>query len=217
MAILKQGILGGGSGSVASVVMTSWKGRNVLKSKPVSVANPQTEGQVAQRTSFKSTAQLGSVLLTGYVQKILNVISGNITGYNKFCSMNKTAFNSVGVFQPANFKVGGGQLPTVAAIDNVEATGAKNLTCDFTNIAGLPASRATDKSIFVAICPTTGDVWCSDGSNSRADYVSEMLLLTGGSDLLGGLQVYTYPAFVSADGRSISILTGGTAKTVTFT
>lgn len=216
MAILKQGILGGGSGSVASVVMTSWKGRNVLKAKPVSVANPQTEGQVAQRTSFKSVAQLGSTLLTGYVQKVLNVVSGNVTGYNKFCSMNKTAFSSVGAFVPANFKVGGGQLPAVASIDDAAVGVGDVLTFGFTNQAGLPATRDTDKAIFVAICGSTGDVWCSAGTDVRADETTDAILLTSGSDLTGVLQVHCYPAFVSADGRSVSVLSGGTAFNVNF-
>lgn len=216
MAILKQGILGGGSGSVASVVMTSWKGRNVLKSKPVSVANPRTEGQVSQRTSFKSIASLGSILLTGYVQKITNVISGNITGYNKFCSMNKSAFSSIGAFVPANFKVGGGQLPAVDSITAVEQSSNDSLSVVFTNPAGLPATRNSDKCVFVAICPTTNDVWCADGSVTRDNEEVVLQLLTSGSDLTGVLQVYTYPAFVSADGRSVSVLSGGTSKNVTF-
>jgi len=216
MAILKQGILGGGSGSVASVVMTSWKGRNVLKAKPVSVANPNTEGQAAQRTSFKSIAMLGSTMLTTYVQKVENVISGNITGYNRFCSQNKQAFSSIGAFVPANFKVGGGQLPTVSTIGTCTHNVSGTIAVEYTNASGLPATRSTDKAVFVVVVDSTGDVFVSDGSESRSNEEATCSRLSAGSDLTGELQCHVYPCFVSADGRSVSITSGGTAKTINF-
>lgn len=216
MAIIKQGILGGGSGTVGTVVMTAWKGRAIVKSLPLSVANPKSTGQVSQRTKFKSVTQLGSTLLTDYVQKIENVLSGNITGYNRFCSRNKAAFSSVGAFVPTSFFVGGGSRPSIAGISDVEVGAADALNIEYTRAAGEAATYDTDKAVFIAICPSTMDIWVSPGTENKSALTSSMALKTGGSDLTGELQVYFYPCLLSADGRGISVSQSGTMKLVTF-
>jgi hypothetical protein len=216
MAVIKQGILGGGSGSIGGVVMSAWKGRAILKAKPISVANPQTDGQVAQRTSFKAVAQLGALLLTSYVQKICNVVSGNITGYNFFVSQNKTAYNSLGVLVPANLKIGGGKIPLPSAIVSVIKGASNILTLSFTEYSGAPALRGDDNSYSIAICPTTGDVWVAPGDELRSDHVTQLSLITPGSDLSGELQVYCGMCFKSSNGRDVTVSTSLTSYDITF-
>ena len=46
MAKVRQGILGGFRGRVGNIVGTGWKGIAVMKSLPLTVANPRTAGQV---------------------------------------------------------------------------------------------------------------------------------------------------------------------------
>ncbi len=52
MAKLSKGILGGISGTVGNVVGGRWRGIDYIRSKPSSVKNPKTEGQLAQRMRF---------------------------------------------------------------------------------------------------------------------------------------------------------------------
>ena len=52
MGKIKQGILGGFSGKVGSVVGGSWKGISYMRGKAVSIKNPQTLRQMEQRTKF---------------------------------------------------------------------------------------------------------------------------------------------------------------------
>lgn len=52
MATFKQGIHGNFSGTVGNVVGSSWKGTGVMKIRPASVSNPNTEGQRNQRGRF---------------------------------------------------------------------------------------------------------------------------------------------------------------------
>lgn len=52
MGTIKQGILGGFSGKVGTVVGGTWKGIHYMRSLPSSVRNPRTPGQVKQRTKF---------------------------------------------------------------------------------------------------------------------------------------------------------------------
>ena len=55
MGIISQGILGGFSGKVGNIIGATWKGISYIRIKPVSVANPRTEGQVNQRNKFSAT------------------------------------------------------------------------------------------------------------------------------------------------------------------
>lgn len=52
MAIHKQGIHGGFKGRVGNVVGSTWKGLDVMKIRPASVANPNTVRQQDQRSRF---------------------------------------------------------------------------------------------------------------------------------------------------------------------
>ena len=52
MGTIKQGILGGFSGKVGTVVGSSWKGISYMRGQAQSVKNPRTAKQVAQRDKF---------------------------------------------------------------------------------------------------------------------------------------------------------------------
>jgi len=52
MGTIKQGILGGFNGRVGNVVGSTWKGKSVMKIRPASVTNPNTERQQNQRARF---------------------------------------------------------------------------------------------------------------------------------------------------------------------
>lgn len=88
MGIIKQGILGGFSGKVGSVVGTSWKGRAVMKAMPLSVANPRTTGQVTQRNRMTGIVHAAQMLLGGTIALCDNPFAGNISGYNRFVKRN---------------------------------------------------------------------------------------------------------------------------------
>ncbi len=52
MGTIKQGILGGFSGKVGTVVGSSWKGISYMRGQAQSVKNPRTAKQIAQRDRF---------------------------------------------------------------------------------------------------------------------------------------------------------------------
>lgn len=96
MGIIKQGILGGFSKKVGSVVGTSWKGIAVMKSMPQSVVNPKTTLQVNQRNAFKQTAKFASLLLTPAIQECWNRWAKRESGYNAFIKANIAAMKAAG-------------------------------------------------------------------------------------------------------------------------
>lgn len=58
MGTIKQGILGGFSGKVGTVIGSSWKGISYMKGRAQSTRNPKTAAQTMQRTYFKQLAAL---------------------------------------------------------------------------------------------------------------------------------------------------------------
>lgn len=53
MATIKQGALGGFSGKVGPITGSSWKGKAVIKARPLSVNDPNTVLQQQIRAKFK--------------------------------------------------------------------------------------------------------------------------------------------------------------------
>lgn len=88
MGVIRRGLLGGFSGRVGNIVGSSWKGIAVIKSLPLSVANPRTTGQVAQRTAFADTVGFASLLLSQFLKPLWDRFASQMSGYNAFVSAN---------------------------------------------------------------------------------------------------------------------------------
>jgi len=96
MAKIKQGILGGFSGSVANVVGSSWKGMAVMKSKPLSVANPRTAKQVAQRNAFKGASQTAAGCKANIIKPFWDKAAQYMSGVNAWMRDNVKNYSSSG-------------------------------------------------------------------------------------------------------------------------
>lgn len=88
MGVIKQGIQGGFSGKVGPHVGSSWKGINVMRAMPTSVANPNTEAQQEQRSAFKQTSMLASAILTTIIKPYWDRSAVKMSGYNLFVKTN---------------------------------------------------------------------------------------------------------------------------------
>ncbi len=82
MGKINQGILEGFSGKVGNVIGGNWKGIDYMRVKPANVANPQTEGQVDQRTKFSTVLQ--------FLQPLKDFVK---VGYKNY-AIKMTQFNS---------------------------------------------------------------------------------------------------------------------------
>lgn len=207
MAKIKQGILGGFSGKVANVVGTSWKGRAVMKSQPLSVANPRTALQTEQRGKFSEIAKLASSILTTFIQPVENPISGNVSGYNKFVKDNKNAFDALGNIVAENFGCGGGKLPNVEMPSPAVSASDAELNISWSNQNGLSPLRLTDV-VYVAGFKKDGKLlFISDGETTREDGEITISEIEGAGTITAGMEIDVLMALVSADGREVSVFT----------
>jgi hypothetical protein len=202
MAIISKGILGGISGKVANVVGATWKGIDYIRSKPSSVANPRTEGQVNQRNKFTVTLEFLQPNL-GFIQQ----------GYKNYASK-KSAFNAAMSYVLNNAIIG--TAPNFSVDLALGLLSRGNLSSPFNPTTDLATAgqvvfnwednsadgnaNPTDKAMVLVFNPSK----------------KESIYLVNGADRTVGVQVLSIPnsyagdtvelfmAFISADDSLVS-------------
>jgi hypothetical protein len=106
MAKILNGILGGGRGKVAGVVMGIWKGISYLKAYAVP-SNPNTVPQQAQRTKFGDFSTIMSNFNIAFIAQYFASILPKQSGFNAFFQRNYEFFTVGNLIEDwiANFKM----------------------------------------------------------------------------------------------------------------
>lgn len=85
MATFKKGILDGFNGRVGNVVGSTWKGKSVMKIRPATVTNPNTERQQIQRARFGMVGR--------FIQAHRNLIRIGFRAYSKDITTSNAAMS----------------------------------------------------------------------------------------------------------------------------
>jgi len=125
MGKIKQGILGGFSGKVAGVVGSSWKGINVMRAMPISVANPRTTAQITQRNKFSSSIYFAKKILSTAIKPLWDRWAVQMSGYNAFIARNIEFFGPDYLLQPANLVFSEGKM-AATPIDSITYDSVNN-------------------------------------------------------------------------------------------
>ncbi len=206
MATFDKGILGGFSGRVGPVVGSSWKGKDVMRSRP---RRRQTESSVKQLDQ-----QLRFSTGLGFLQPMTKLLEVTFKGY----ATDKTAFNSAFSYTLKN-AIGGktpdyfinydkalisrGTLPNADAVA-ATATG-KTVYFTWVDNSGIGSASASDQAVVVVYCKALNTAICNWQGPLRSEGAAQVDV-----SRLAGQTVETWLAFISADGRSVadSIYTG---------
>ena len=201
MGIIWQGILGGVSGRVGNVIGSSWKGIPVLKSRPLSVANPRTTQQVHFRDRLTKLVAIASPINSSIIIPLWNRFASRMSGYNAFIQANSEAFNSSMAFVPASFFIARGRM-AATAISNADIQ-AVNTQCLVTFSPTLDDSFQTeDDQPFVVITSSTGVLKAfSAGSFTRVEGEITVNAVPGSSFAVGDI---CFLAFRRPDGSIVS-------------
>lgn len=151
MAKVANVLIGKTSGSVGGTTFSSWRGINVLKSKPTIVANPQTDAQTAQRTAFSFLVAVFRIMV-GVLQLGFKEMAVKKSAFNAFQSHNlkeamDTSAPPTATFEPANFKISKGTITDTALLTNVADKSDAVINFTFANTAALPGQSATDRPL----------------------------------------------------------------------
>lgn len=158
MGVIKRGILGGFSGSVGNVVGSSWKGIATMKAKPLSVANPNSAGQVAQRTKMSNLVAFAKQILTAIIKPLNDRFASGMSGFNLFTQRNIDLFAADKPNPQADLVLSRGN---VAGYENL------NISADSSTDQAIPVwddntgignALATDVSFAIAQNRNTGEI-----------------------------------------------------------
>lgn len=201
MAVMKQGILGGLQNKIGSVVGSSWKGIAVLKSKPLSVANPKTAGQIAQRTKMTNIVAFAQIILADLIKPLWDRFASRMSGYNDFVQANIALFAAAMPSPVANFILSKGKMAETAITTAVADISDHRLALEWVDDSGQGLKLATDTVYALGFDANTGDVFFSAGVVTRAD---ANVNITFPATVLIGHAVHAYLAFRRADGTVVS-------------
>lgn len=202
MAVTQNNLIGAARGSAGNMTFSSWKGLNVLKNKPASVANPRSDGQVAQRSVITQLVaifrQVPSALRTAFRQ-----YATGMSAYNAFVKYNAdeafTISGAVATFVASSFNAAKGTLGALVDFARTLDTGR---TYDFTWTDNTGESNANASDIFhVLVISSNGlEVYEEDTTRTRAQASGSVTI--PGSWSLTGARFCGY--FVKADGSMAS-------------
>lgn len=204
MAVIKSGILGGLSGSIGNVTGSSWKGIAVLRTKPLSVANPNTPAQQAVRTPWASLTKLGSSITGSILQPVWNGIASKMSGYNMFLQKNaQLAFSFQGDFLPMGLSISPGTLPGAAiSVDEL----ASPTVMSFNVSTALPSVQALPTDKLYAIVVDSDGICLGSVSGTVARSAGSFSVVANRT-LVNGEKVNAYAFYMSADGKRIFVQT----------
>lgn len=198
MARVQNTLIGKSSGSVGGATFSTWKGINVLKSKAVTVANPQTQLQQNQRNRMTLLVAMfrgvAGALNIGYSK-----LATEMSAYNAFIKANLLPANFTGT-APSMDLVYPNLLTAKGTIGVTEITAATgtnssaNVTVTW-NPALEPLGSSVNDIAVAAVYNATQDVWGYVASAARSTGTTTVVMpenvVTG--DVLHGYLFFRNP------------------------
>lgn len=160
LSIVQNVVIGRSKQKIGNAVFTTWKGKNVLKSKPLTVENPKTDNQLMRRSALTQTVD--------YFRLISNVVSVGwkelavgMSEYNAFTS--NTLRNAFNYTSPPNatllfdsIKISKGTIAGTSISSASASAATDEVTINWSLGTLQPGQSNTDKALIVVIDPVTG-------------------------------------------------------------
>lgn len=201
MGVLKQGILGGFSGKVGNVIGGSWKGIATIRVMPISVANPQTAAQVAQRTKFTNVVEVAVILLANIIKPLWDRFASQMSGFNDFVAHNISLFATDTPSVVAEFKIARGKMAATAIDDAVSADGTANVVFTWTDDTG-SGYKLTDDEAYAVVYNVNSKLWGFSAAITDRDTETITVIMSAANTV--GDALHCYLAFRRADGTVAS-------------
>ena len=191
MAVTQNTLIGRSRNKIGGAVFRTWKGLNVLQSKPLTVANPDTVAQQFQRNKMRALVNMFRQYLA-FLRLSFNEFNNGTTPWATFVGKNlKAAFSGsppTPTFVPEDLIVSSGTLvnPSISSFSNPSG---RNISISWVDNSGQPGANASDRAVIV--CATgAGEVYfLTDGSN-RSD--ATMTVTVPGSTSLSSFECHFY-------------------------
>lgn len=201
MGRISKGILGGFQGLVGTVIGSSWKGIDYMRSKPARRTRTPTPAQAAQHARFALIMKWVQPLTALFMLTFRNY-AVHMTGVNNAVSyLIKNAITGTYPSYSIDYAmvlISRGDLPG-AMNAQVSAAGSGDIRFTWVDNSGTGMAKATDKSIVVVYCPDLKAAEYTTGGDTR-----DRQALIINANLFVGKVVHTFIGFISADGKEIA-------------
>lgn len=201
MARLPQGILGGVLGKVGNVVGSSWKGIAILKSRPLSVANPRTTAQVAQRTKMSNTVAFAQEILSSVIKPLNDRFAQQASGYNDFVRRNIHLFENAEPSPAANLKISVGKMVAVNPSAMIKSSHPDTVLIEYPKTLVDAFASADDLAYAVVQNVATKEIITYAGLASRSE---GEFIVKFSKGLAANDELQTWLAFRRVDGTVVS-------------
>jgi len=185
MGTIKQGILGGFSGKVGTVIGSTWKGITYMRGIALKIKNPKTDLQIAQRQKWSVT------------MKFLKAFTLMLQDSYRFLAVKMSAFNAA--FQEIIDNALQGTYPNIA-VDFPNAMLAKGSLPGALNATAASTVAAT---IAVTWLDNAGDLGALDTDTATIAVYSpaknEAVVVSGLATRVSNSQAVTVPSSFSGD------------------
>lgn len=201
MGKISQGILGGFSGKVGTVIGSTWKSIHYMRAIATSVKDSRTEKQLIQRSKF-----LASINFLKTVTPFVRI------GYRNY-AYRQSEFNAAMSYMLKYAVTGDGEQATIdfdktllaqgsltTATDAAVQVEAGKATFTWTDNSNTGNAVATDKVMVLAYNKDKQETVYNTAAATRADGTAELVLPASWAD--DALAVYL--AFYSEDGQRVS-------------
>lgn len=176
MGVILQGILGGFSGKVGPVVGGKWKDIDYMRGYVVP-ANPNTAGQQAVRTKFAELVARARTLLSTILQPFWDPFVSNMSGFNRWISLNYALANSSGVISNTAIMAQGTLEPTDSNTSTYNTATGEVLTTF--NVTTHGNGLATDNIVLVVYDTVNKDFYVANQEDPRSEGSIETTIPTG--------------------------------------
>lgn len=204
MARVQNTLIGKSSGSVGGATFSTWKGINVLKSKAIAVANPQTAAQMFQRAKMTLMVELFR-LIAGVVDVGFKTLAIGKSSYNAFVSLNiKSAISGTSALDAdidyPNLEIAKGTIGSIA-LDLVTGTNASaNVVLDWDDALAPVGSNPSDIAYGAVYNATQGN-WGFVSSAIRSAGTTTVVMP---SNVVTADVLHAYLFFKSASSDAVS-------------
>lgn len=202
MATNEQGILGGFSGKVGTVIGGNWNGIEFMRANPVHITNPQTAAQQDQRakmgTMIRFLSPLKEILRTGFKKQAYRMSAFNAaTSYNLAHAITGT-YPDYGV-DYSKVRVSQGKLPG-ALNPQISSSTNGQITFTWEDNSSDNGAKGDDWSLLLVYNPEKGWTVTSFAESTRS-LGSHTIILPAN---FSGDEVLCYIAFQNASQTVIS-------------
>jgi hypothetical protein len=201
MGKIRQGILGGVSGKIANVVGGSWKGINYLRSLPVSVANPRTTPQVAQRGKLAGAVKVSKPILGAWIKPLFDRFAIQQSGYNVWVSENIENMDRDGYLDASTLIMAKGSMAPVPQVTADYTPSSGEMFVNWSSALPDNLSAATDQ-IYIAIASQQDTVLQYAQFSGSVRSTEEASIIVGQNQ--NAADLFVYVAARNAEGLRVS-------------